>query len=400
MTVEPPEQRLRYGDAFAVPEFRVMFAAHVISFLGLIVAEFATTVLVYQRTGSPLLTALVFTLAFAPHLFAGAFLSALVDRVPARRLLVACDLIIAALAAIMAIPGLPVAALLALVFAIGMTGPVLSGTRAATLPEILPGPAYVPGRSLIRLVAQGGQVAGLGLGGLLLAGVKPQVALLIESAAALVSAALLRWGTTQRKVTGSGGGSLVADSIGGLREVMAVGPLRRILLFGWIVSALSVAPEALANPYAHEQGFGTAKLGLMMAALPLGCLLGEFVAMKSLTPGRQIKLITPLAVCALAPLTLFALEPGFLAVMAIFLVSGSGVAYHLGQDHLVLKIAPEHLLSRALALQSAGLMFWQGVGFALAGAAGQFAAVSAVVAVAAVAGLVAIVLLRDRDASK
>ena len=355
---------------------------------------------VYQRTGSPLLTALVFTLAFTPHLLAGAFLSALVDRVPARRLLVTCNLVIAALSAIMAIPGLPVAALLALVFAMGMTVPVLSGTRAATLPEILPGPAYVPGRSLIRLVAQGGQVAGLGLGGLLLTGVKPQVALLMESVAALVAAALLRWGTTERKVAGAGGGSLIADSLGGLREVMAIRPLRRILLLGWIVSALSVAPEALANPYAHEHGFSTAKLGLMMAALPLGCVLGEFAAMKALKPGLQIKLITPLATCVLAPLALFALEPGFLAVMAIFLVSGSGVAYHLGQDHLVLKVAPQHLLTRALALQSAGLMFWQGMGFALAGAAGQFAPVSAVVTCASVLGLLAIVLLRDRDASK
>jgi hypothetical protein len=302
----------------------------------------------------------------------------------------------------MAIPSMPVAALLALVFAMGMTGPVLSGTRAATLPEILPGPAYVPGRSLIRLVAQGGQVAGLGLGGLLLTGVKPQVALLIESAAALVSAALLRWRTTERKVAGAGvdGGSLIADSLGGLREIMAVRPLRRLLLLGWIVAALSVAPEALANPYAHEQGFSTAKLGLMMAALPLGAALGEFAAMKAFKPGLQIKLISPLATCALAPLALFALEPGFLAVMAIFLVSGAGVAYHLGQDHLLLKVAPAHLLSRALALQSAGLMFWQGMGFALAGAAGQFAPVSTVVTCASVLGLISIVLLRDRDASK
>ncbi|MEO5878142.1 MAG: MFS transporter [Streptosporangiaceae bacterium] len=395
------ESRQRYGDAFAVPEFRVIFAAHVISFLGLVVADFATTVLIFQRTGSPLLTALVFTLAFAPHLFAGAFAGALVDRVPARSLLVACDLAIATIAAVMAIPGMPVAALLALVFLMGMTGPILSGTRAATLREILPGPAYVPGRSLVRLVAQGGQVAGLGLGGLLLTGVRPQAALLIESAAALLSAALLRFGTTERQVTGaSGGGSLVSDSIGGLREVLSVRPLRRILLFGWFIAALSVAPEALANPYAHEQGFSTAKLGLIMAVLPLGCVLGEFAVMKALTPRRQVRVITPLAVCTVAPLVLYGLEPGFFAVMAILLVSGAGVGYHLGQDHLVLEITPERLLSRALALQSAGLMFWQGIGFALAGAVGQFVSVSGVVAGAGVTGLVAIVLLRGRDASR
>src|SRR3954468_13583695 len=92
-----------YLDALAVGEFRALFAAYTVSMLGDIVAAVALTVLVYQRTASPFLAGLTFTLAFVPYLFSGALLSGLVDRVPPRRLMVACDLASAAIVALMAL---------------------------------------------------------------------------------------------------------------------------------------------------------------------------------------------------------------------------------------------------------------------------------------------------------
>lgn len=394
MTSVTPERRERYRDALAVPEFRVIFAAQTISFLGLMMAEFAVSVLVFRRTGSPFLTALVLALSFMPHLFSGTLFSSLVDRIPIRRLMVGCNVLIATLAAVMALPGLPVAALLGLVFSIGMVAPILAGARAATLPEVLPGPAYVPGRSLMRMISQTAQIAGLGLGGLLLTVIEPSDALLIESAAFLIAATLLRFGTRERPPAPSSGSSMLKDSVSGIREVLAVKPLRRNLMLAWCVAPLVVAPEALANPYAAERGLSTAELGLMMAAGPLGCCIGEFAAMWRLTAARQVKLIVPLACLTLIPLLGYALKPGFFGVAGILLVAGMGVAHHLGLDHHLMEVTPERLRSRALALQSTGLMFTQGLGFALAGAAGQFAAVSTIVPAAAALGLLAILMLR------
>ncbi|GAA3193269.1 MFS transporter [Actinocorallia longicatena] len=394
MTAVPEQARLRYRDAFAVREFRAIFAAHVISFVGMIMAEFATTVLVYRKTGSPLLTSLVFALAFLPHLFAGTFLSSLVDRIPLRRLMTGCTLATAALAGIMAVPGMPVPALLLLVFMIGMVSPILGGARAATLPQVMPGPAYVPARSMLRVVTQSAQVFGLGAGGLLLTVIEPHTALLLEACAFVVAAMLLRFGTSERPPAPSDGTSMVKDSLSGIRDVLSLRPLRRNLLLGWTVSMLSVAPEALANPYAAEAGFDTARLGLMMAALPLGCTVGEFAGMWLMSPSRQVRLIAPLAAVVLVPLLGYALTPGIAGVMLILFVSGAGIAYHLGQDHHLLESTPEALRSRALALQTTGLMFFQGVGFAGAGAAGQFASVSVIVPVCAVLGLLALAALR------
>src|ERR1700753_780088 len=87
-----PEARARYRDVLGAGEFRVIFTANIVSMLGNVVASVALTVLIYQRTGSPALAALVMALSFLPYLIGGVLLSAVVDRLPARRGLVGCDL--------------------------------------------------------------------------------------------------------------------------------------------------------------------------------------------------------------------------------------------------------------------------------------------------------------------
>src|ERR1700745_4323485 len=91
--------RASYRQVLAGREFRVIFAADVVSMLGTVVAAVALTVLVYQRTGSPALAASVMALAFLPYLFGGVLAGEAADRLPARRALVACDLGSAARAA-------------------------------------------------------------------------------------------------------------------------------------------------------------------------------------------------------------------------------------------------------------------------------------------------------------
>src|ERR1700760_546992 len=108
-----PEARARYRDLLGGGEFRVIFTASIVSLLGNVIASVALTVLIYQRTGSPALAALVMALSFLPCLIGGVLLGAVVDRLPARRVLVGCDLASAAVVAIMVIPGIPVAGLLA-----------------------------------------------------------------------------------------------------------------------------------------------------------------------------------------------------------------------------------------------------------------------------------------------
>src|SRR5262245_66488698 len=112
--------RAGYRDVLGASEFRVIFVANVVSMLGSIVAAVALTVLVYQQTRSAALAASVLALSFLPYLLGGTLLGAAADRLPARRVLVGCDLASAVLVACMVVPGMPVPGLLALLFATGL----------------------------------------------------------------------------------------------------------------------------------------------------------------------------------------------------------------------------------------------------------------------------------------
>ncbi|MFE2143181.1 MFS transporter, partial [Streptomyces sp. NPDC059456] len=185
-----------YRSVFRVREFRPVFAAHLLSVLGLVVAEIALTVLVFRATGSPLMSALTFALGFLPYALGGTLLAGIADRRPARRVLVGCDLVCAACAAAMVLPGTPVAGLLVLRCAMAFVAPLFQGTRNASLADILgPGDVFVLGRSLMRMVAQSAQLIGFGLGGVLLTVLAPRGAIALTAAGFLCSALLLRFGT-------------------------------------------------------------------------------------------------------------------------------------------------------------------------------------------------------------
>jgi predicted MFS family arabinose efflux permease len=394
---DPPDRRARYRDVLGVAEFRAIFAANIVSMLGNVVAAVALTVLVYQQTRSPALAASVMALSFLPYLIGGTLLGAAADRLPARRVLVACDLASAALIGCMIIPGVPLLALLALLFAIGLLSPVYQGVRSAVLPEVLPsGPRYVLGRALMRMVAQSAQAVGYGVGGLLLSIVSPRGALAADALSFVASGLVLRFGTAARPGSAARRGSMARDSLAGLREVFAHVPTRRILMFSCLVPVCVVAPEALAAPYAAHIGQPSRAAGFLLMGLPIGTVVADIVAARLLTSRLQRRIIVPAALLSFAPLPAFAASPGLVLAIGLLAVGGLGHAWAAGIDGLLIETAPPDLRNRALALAGAGLMFTQGAGFALWGAAGQYLPVTVVIPLAAAAGVLAATILRPR----
>ncbi|MER6060738.1 MFS transporter [Streptomyces sp. NPDC001792] len=373
-----------YGRVFAVPEFRAVFAAHLLSMLGVIVSEIALSVLVYDLTRSPLLSALTFALGFLPYAVGGTLLAPVADRFPARRVLVVCDVVCAGCVALMTVPGTGIGLLLALRCALAVVSPVFAGTRMATLADVLgEGDLFVLGRSLLRIVAQSALLVGYGLGGLLLTAVSPRHALLITVGTFLASAILLRCGTRHRPARTRRG----ADAPSGPRTPLTGRRVRVLLLVFWVPAAFSVVPEALAAPYADELGSGSAGLGLLMCALPVGTVAGELFAGARLGPEARERVALPLLCLTLLPYLGFALRPGLAASLVLLLLSGAGSAYTLGLDQWFVRAVPEELRGRAMTVLHAGLMTVQGVGMALAGVAAQTVGVRAAVAGAGVAGV-------------
>lgn len=408
-----PDPRARYADVFRVREFRFVFAAHVMSILGEVVAAIALTVLVYDRTGSPLLSALTLGVGMLPYLLGGTLLSSVADRLPARRVLVTCDLLAASCFAAMVLPGMPVAALLALRCVAGVISPVFTGTRIATLADILgTGDRFVLGRSVIRLTAQAAQLVGFALGGLL-AAFSPRATLTVTALGMVGSALVLRFGTRARPARsaapaaatasstatatatatdeGTAGGppgraGTVAASLAAAGTFLRDRRIRALLLLTWIPPTFVVAPEALAAAYADELGIGAIGLGLLMTGMPVGAVTSEILAGSLLGPRGRERIVFPVAVLCTVPAIGFAAHPSFGWALPLLVLTGFGISYSLGLDQWFVATVPEEMRGRAMTLQTAGLMTLQGVGMGGAGAVAEFVPVHLAVAAVGVTG--------------
>ena len=154
-----------FRDVFAVAEFRALWLAQLLSVIGDQLARVALTVLVYDRTRSALLAAITFVASIVPTFVGGVTLAWLADRYPRRAVMIACDLARCALVLVMAIPGMPLAALVALLFLVTLVGAPFTSARAAIYPDVLAGDRYVMGTAVTLTTYQFAQVLGFAAGG-------------------------------------------------------------------------------------------------------------------------------------------------------------------------------------------------------------------------------------------
>jgi predicted MFS family arabinose efflux permease len=390
--------RVGYGAALRSREFRAILTSQLVSVCGTSVAAVALTILVYRRTGSPLLASLTFALGFLPFVLGGGLLSGVVDRVRPRRLVVFCDLAAAALATTMAVPAIPVPVLFALVLGIGTLLSLSSGARAALVRTSVSTEAYVPARSLIRIAVQLAQIGGNAVGGALLLLLTPSGALLVNASSFLFSATVIRLVVADHANEGQpSGGTLLRDSLGGAREIFRHTELRRLLLLGWLLPMFTVAPEALAAPYVSEHGGSTTLVGWWLVALPLGLIAGDVAGVRTLAPRQQRRLVAPAAAAGFVPYLVFAADPSLPAALALLVLAGACGLYSLGLDGRVRDAAPPELFARAMTLNSAGLMTLQGLGFVLAGALAQAVGSADAIALAGCCGIATTVMLIGRE---
>ncbi len=380
-----------YGRVFRVREFRVIFAATTVSMPGNIVAGLALSVLLYRRTGSAFLAACALALEFIPYV-AGAALSALADRLPPRAGMVGASLISAALAGVMGIPGVPVAVLLLLIVGIGLVAPFYSGIRTSVLAEVLPGGSYMLGMSLMRIVAQTSQVGGYALGGLLLAVISPSQALLIDSATFLLAALLIQFGTAHRPPRSvPTGRSAFRDSVAVLPMLRSNPGLRRVLLLTALVPMLAVFPEAVANPYVAQHGghagAGAAGVGLYLAAIPVGTVVGDVLGAQLFTHGGRLRLIRPTLLAGFVVCLFFAFSPGLPAALVLLVLIGLSSVWGLGLAQLQVDLSPPEMIGRVATLSTSIQMVTQGIGFAVGGALAELISAAGVTVLSGIAGL-------------
>ena len=393
-----------YGTLFANSEFRALWLAQILSVLGDQLARVALTLLVYVRTGSPLLAAVTFAASVLPVFVGGLVLSGLADRLPRREVMIACDLARLVLVLIMAIPGVPLLVLVGLLFAVTTISTPFTSARAAMYPDILPGDSFALGASVTMTTYQIALVAGFAGGGTVvgLFGVRPS---LLADAATFAVSALITWFWVRPRPAARPGGAVdpaaapPAASSGrptrrgggataGVRLVFSRPALRTPMLLGCL-SAFYNAPEGVAAPLAHSVGGGALATGLILTAGALGPSVGAVTFTRLVRPPARAALMRPLAIACCATLVLFALEPGLPLALLILFVSGLFDCFQVPAISAFVQAAPAAFRSQVLGVAQAAMSLGQGAAMIAAGAIAEHVSPSAAIAISGAVGAVA-----------
>jgi MFS family permease len=386
-SISPPG-RASFRDVLAVGEFRALWASQVLSAGGDRLALVALTILVYDRTRSPLLAAVAFAAGTLPYIVGALFLAALADRFPRRTVMVVTDVARMALVAAMLIPALPLPALIALLYVVTTFQPLFDAARSAIIRDIVPMDRYALAAGMLQSTFRILIVAGAAAGGVLVAFVGARWALGADAASFAVSAVIVRFGLHARPAAAAGAKPApLRNLVAGTRLVFGDKALRALIMIAWLAAFYNV-PEAIAAPYAGKLGGGPVAAGLLIAFSQLGLVVAMPYFTKRIGPLTRLRWMGPMAVCTCAVLVLAVLRPSLAVSMAIFFLSNTFTVYQIAANTAFVERVPNERRAQAFGLANAGLVVGQGVAFAVAGAAAEVIPPSTVVALAGGLGAV------------
>lgn len=387
---QPGDHPVAYRDVFAVTEFRALWSAQALSCAGDQFAQVAIAFVVFARTGSAFLTAAAYALTYLPPVIGGPLLSGLANLLPRQQMMITLDLIRAGLVALMALPGLPFAGLCTLLFCTVLLGTPFSSARAALLPDVLPGAKYPLGSVIGSHTTQLSQVGGFLAGGVLVAGLGPYRALALDSLSFSLSAGILACWVRSRPTPPRSTAQPSPWEITweGVAAVFGSPVLRTLVLFGWL-AGFTVVPEALAAPYARVLGGGAPAIGLLMAAMPAGTVIGGFVVGRLVRPSDRMRPMGWLAMLSCAPLIFSLAHPPLAVLVLLWALAGAGGAYQLAAAAAFVTALPAARRVRAFAVAESGLLAAQGLGILTGGAVAQRVGAPGAVALAGLMGLLA-----------
>ncbi len=369
-----------YRELFRTPEFTPLFTVASAQVAASTVSGLALGTLVYGTTRSPLLSALsMFGASFAQVLGATVLLSA-ADRLPPRAAMTGLALVFWAGTVVLALPGLPLWALFAVVLGMGLAASLGGGVRFGLLNEILPKDGYLLGRSVLSMSVGVQQIIGFGAGGALMTALSPRGTLLAAAGLYLVAAVVARWGLSARPPRAQGRPS-PAQTWRTNRTLWSSGVRRRLYLALWVPNGLIVGCESLYVAYDASHA------GLLFACAAAGMLAGDTLMGRFVPKRWRERLSAPLRLLLAVPYLVFLLHPSLPVAVAAVVLASAGYSAGLLLQERLMAVTPEEMSGQALGLQSSGVLTMQGVGAAIAGAVAQFTSAAAAMGVMAVASV-------------
>ncbi|MET7417441.1 MFS transporter [Dactylosporangium sp. NPDC005555] len=346
-------------------EYLAVFTASTLSWFGDSAARAAVIALVYMRTESPIASAAAFAISYLPWLGIGAVLAAISERHSYRKIMILSDLArMTIMTALAVFGGLPVGALIGLLFISALLSPPFDSARSALLPRLLRGEQYVTALTLQRTSGQFALIAGYAVGAALTA-VDARYALLLNAASFGASALLLAVWVKERvpSLTADKRSNLVREAAEGYTVVFRSPVMRSIALVVFCGVCFGVVPEGLAAAWTADLAGGpnAVYLGMIMVAAAIGFVAGSVVMTWLVSPQRRIAFIRPFAL--LTPLVLVPalFDLNIYGVVLMTLISGAALSGTLpATNGLFVQVLPPAYRARAFGVMQSGVHLIQG----------------------------------------
>lgn len=384
----------------AFPEYRILWAASVVSNFGGLVQAVGAAWLMTQLTTSPTLIALVQASSTLPYMIFALMAGALADTFDRRRLMLSAQGAMALVSIILAVVGfmggLTPWLLLLLTFLLGAGGALYNPPWQASMGDLVPR-AHLP--SAVTLNSVGFNVmrgVGPAVGGLIVAAFGAAAAFAVNAVSyAPLLIALLRWRPvtqTQRGPREPLGDALTA----GLRYVALSPNLMLVLVRGGLFGFAAVAVLALLPlvAKAHPEG-GSLLYGLLLGVYGIGAIGGALLNPR-LRARFDNESIVRLAFAgfAMAALILGLSHNVWLQAVAL-LPAGASWVLALSLFNVTVQLStPRWVVARALALYQTATFGGMAAGAAVWG--GLAGAQSVEVALIVAAGLLALGAIMGR----
>jgi MFS family permease len=359
--------------------FVLFWLARTVSIAGSTITTVVLPILVFQLTGSALQTALLTTLEIAPYFIFGLFAGALADRVDRRRLMVACDLVNAALLASIPLASLFDALTLTqiyLVAPLAMTAFVwFDAANFGALPALVGRERIVEANSAIWSTSTIIGIVGPALGGVLAAAIGAASTISLDALSFVLSAILITLvpgAFNIARPAPRAAGSLLRRTLVDIREgihyLWRQRLVRALTLLGFGNSLTGGAVTSLLVVYGvRALGLGEqdARLGWLYTAGAVGALSASLLLphLKRRYPVGQMSLAALFANLAL--LIGLALAPTLAIGLAFVLLwDATHTLVIINGIALRQQVTPDHLQSRVNT--TARMIAWGGAPFGAA----------------------------------
>lgn len=287
----------RWQRTFAVlrvRDYRLFASSLFLSLVGTVVQTIGQAWLVLRLHGGGVALGTVTAAQFLALFAIGPLGGVVADRRDKRQLLLVTQVGMASLAALMAVltatGWIRLWSLVALVFVYGCFGAVDAPARSALIPELVGEDGISNAVSLNEVWINSARITGPVLGGLLVAWFGPQACFAVNALSFLPMTAVLRW--MRPMPVGPRAERHRADLVDGLRYAWNHAGARSLLVLAAAIGAFFNFGVVLPL-LAHDTfGGGPTSLGLMIAAIGAGAVIGSLVLASAgePTPERLLRL--------------------------------------------------------------------------------------------------------------